>query len=109
MGFTWYYRTYVKDSILYVEYSFDCTDEYETIFTSTNHRSTGEREFGRYKRNYENKFSLLKYLYRVLPNDEFRRFVNDSFGEDLYFDIKYESGHVRKCLLRMIKIVHYES
>ena len=107
MGFTWYYRTYVKDSILYVEYAFDNGSDYKTIFTSTNHRSTGEREFGRDKKNYENRFSLCKYLYRVLPNEEFRRFVTNT--NKFYFCIECESGHVRKCILRMMKIVYYES
>ena len=106
MGFTWYYRTYVKDSILFVERAFDCTADSETIFTSTDHRSTGEREFGRWKRNYENLFSLFKYLYRVLPNEEFRRFVENTWDPYYFWLDGCVSGHVRKCILRMIKIVY---
>ena len=105
MGHFVTFRTYVKDGVLYVEeYCNLYHDDFVVIFTSTNHRAKGKGLFENERNSPKSLFRLLRYLYRVLPNDEFRRYIDESYY-DLFYWFEDTTGSVRKCYFRMMKIV----
>ena len=106
MGFTTTFLTYVKDCVLYVEELCVIYDsDFVVFFTSTNHRATGERIFDHTRCDMTSRFRLIRYLCRVLPNDELRRFIDEGCHNP-YFWLDSTSGYVRKCHLRMIKLLN---